>query len=228
MVTTSAPAPPVVTPPSTNTCAPGNPAFVCQVFLDVFGRQADANGIATFVGMLNAGTASRTDVAMDILTSVEYRGDLIASWYQELLNRPVDPQGLALNQSLFASGATDEQLIAGLMGSAEYYANRGGSTPQGFVTALYGDLLGRTPDAAGLAMWTNALGSGMSRQQVAMAVLSSQEWRNGLVAAYYEAYLGRPADTGGLVFWTTQMANGVSDETVQASIIGSQEYFNIA
>jgi hypothetical protein len=228
MVTNASPPPPVVVPPSTNTCAPGNPAFVCQVFLDVLGRQADSNGIATFVGMLNAGTASRSDVAMDVLTSVEYRGDLIAMWYQEIFHRPVDPTGLALNQNLFASGATDEQIIAGLMGSGEYYANRGGSTPQGFVTALYQDLFGRAPDAGGMALWTGALASGVSRQQVALDLLSSQEWRNGLVADYYEAYLGRAADTPGLVFWTTQMSNGVSDEAVQAQIIGSQEYFNIA
>jgi len=65
-----------------------------------------------------------------------------------LLGRPADPGGLASWVGVLNAGWSDQQVLEGIMGSAEFYGHVGG-TPSAFVTALYADLLGRGPDAGG-------------------------------------------------------------------------------
>jgi hypothetical protein len=59
-------------------------------------------------------------VALDIESSTEYRSDLIAQLYQDDLDRLPDPTGVSHFLGLLAGGDTDEQVIAQLVGSAEF------------------------------------------------------------------------------------------------------------
>jgi hypothetical protein len=61
-----------------------------------------------------------------VLGSPEYQQDLVQDLYLQLLDRPVDPSGLATFTGLLAQGVRDEVVIAVIAGSAEYF-NR--STP---------------------------------------------------------------------------------------------------
>jgi hypothetical protein len=161
----------------------------------------------------------------DILSSTEYRQDVVNGLYHKLLHRQADPRGLASFTGLLAAGATTEQVEADIAGSPEYYQVRGGGSAASFLTALYGDGLGRTPDAAGQAGFLQALAQGASTSQVAAAVFTSTEYRQDLVASYYQAYLGRAADGPGLSYFTGLLAQGGRDEDVLAGILGSDEYF---
>jgi hypothetical protein len=81
-----------------------------------------------------------------------------------------------------------------------------------FVTAQYQSILGRAPDATGLAGWTNQLNSGaMTQAQVKQAISSSAEAQiMPRVTAEYYSVLGRAPDAGGLAFWTAQVNAGLS------------------
>ena len=160
-----------------------------------------------------------------ILSSGEYRSDVVQALYTELLHRTADPTGLSAFTSMLAQGGTDEQVAAMLAGSPEYYNNRGGGTNDGFLNALYQDALGRSPDATGRSIWDQAMANGTTPQQVAAAIFGSQEYQQDLVQKFYQTYLHRAADTAGLNGFVNQLQNGSRDEAVILAIITSGEYF---
>lgn len=72
--------------------------------------------------------------------------------YENFLNRAPDQGGLEYFMQQLADGKDEEFVLTEIVGSPEFYGRSGG-TPQGFVTALYNDLLGRAPDAGGETYW---------------------------------------------------------------------------
>jgi len=161
------------------------------------------------------------------MSSAEYQTDLVTGFYQFFLNRPPDSGGLKLFGGQLASGATDEQVVAAIAGSAEFYSDAGSSS-SGFVTDLYEDLLGRAPDPGGLSNWDSALAAGESRSAVALGIMASSEYQTDLVSGDYQFFLHRAPDSGGLSFWVSQLASGATDEQVIAGMVGSDEYYSDA
>ena len=212
----------------TSTCSgsTGNAAFLCLVYEDLLGRTPDAGGLASWEGQLAAGV-SDAQVAYDIATSPERRSDVVQFYYDALLGRPADPGGLASWVGLLNSGGSDQSVLEGIMGSAEFYAHVGG-TPSAFVTALYEDLLGRGPDAGGLASWVGAVNAGVSRGAVVAGFLYSSEGETRFVEGEYASLLDRPADPGGLATWVSKIAGGASYEQVIAGIMGSPEFYALS
>ena len=95
--------------------------FVSALYEDLLNRPVDPAGLATFTGQLATG-AARSDVAEELLTSAEYRSDLIASYYQTYLGRPADSGGIATFLAQFAQGASSDAVQADLLSSGEFYA----------------------------------------------------------------------------------------------------------
>lgn len=57
--------------------------------------------------------------------------------------------------------------------------NAAAGTPhQQYVAAVYKDVLGRAPDAGGLAYWANLLGQGTAISSVAESIAHSAEYYN--------------------------------------------------
>ncbi|MDE2058521.1 MAG: DUF4214 domain-containing protein [candidate division NC10 bacterium] len=83
-----------------------------------------------------------------------------------------------------------------------------------FVTGLYVQVLGRTPDQAGLAAWAGFLRANCNPdgfRTIAQAFFDSEEFRTvrpltltGLVTVLYRTFLERDPDSSGLVFWADQ------------------------
>jgi subtilase family serine protease len=201
----------------------GSQAFVCAVYEDLLGRSPDSDGLSYWAGALASGE-SLAQVAYAIATSGEYRDHLVSGWYQTFLDRAADSDGLGYWMGALGSGSTDEQAIAGILGSSEFYFDSGG-TPDGFVSAVYEDLLGRSPDSGGLSYWAGALASGESLAQVAYAVATSGEYRADLVSGWYQTFLDRAVDSGGLWYWMGALGSGSADEQVIAAILGSAEFY---
>jgi Domain of unknown function (DUF4214) len=224
------PPPPPSVPPTTPTSAcasdSGNDAFICAAYEDLFHRVPDAGGLSTYAGLLAKG-ASRAEVAHDLVTSAEYRADLVNGYYEAYLGRPADAAGLATYLGQLEHGASDQAVQAALLGSAEFYA-KAGSSPAGFIDSAYEDLFGRSPDPGGLALWEAALASGVSRTAVAADLLASTEYRTDLVGSYYERFLGRAADPGGMLTALRALASGATDGQVIAGFIGSPEFYAVA
>ena len=92
-----------------------------------------------------------------------------------------------------------------------------------FVTSLYSDCLGRTPDSAGLDDWCAKLASGqISGKQAAYGFFFSPEFQTNansmtddeLIDAYYKVFLNRAADPSGKTYWAGQIAGTTNDISI--------------
>jgi len=190
----------------------------------LLGREADPSGLSAWTSALDQG-AGRAQVVLGIEGSAEYQGDVVEQLYGRFLRRSADAGGFRSAVAFLQAGGTDEQLAAFLAGSAEYSQTRGGGSNDGFLNAFYQDALGRQPDSGGRAFFDQQLASGLSRVQVAAAILESDEYRQDLVRSAYQRFLRRDADAGGLQAFANYLAEGGHDEVVIAALVGSQEYF---
>jgi hypothetical protein len=192
----------------------------------ILNRAPDTAGLNfNLNALLNGYAAQRQAESAVLLSSNEYRTNLVKGWYQKYLGRAADAGGLAGNVALLAAGATDEQVIAGLVGSAEYFSKNGG-TNSTFVAATFRDILGRTvPDPSGQAFFVNQLAAGVSRTTVAAELLGSTEYRNNLVGGFYTNLLGRTGSASEVAGWVAAIASGMTDEQVINTFLTTNEYF---
>jgi hypothetical protein len=93
-----------------------------------------------------------------------------------------------------------------------------------FVAELYGDLLDRAPDAAGLANWVAQVNQGMPREEAARVIWDSAEHRGLEVDSYYQNFLHRPADAAGRMGWVSALLSGLSEGQVEQGFLMSPEY----
>jgi hypothetical protein len=234
-------------------------AFVAQVYLDVLHRSVEGGQLAlnppagsppTWVSMLNDDTnpatrLSRALMVEEIQNSDEYLALVIQSQYQRLLHRAASDDathtsatevGGWLNQFKHTAGFTVTVLEADIMGSAEYFGQRGGLSNGGWLMAVYEDVLNRALDAptpqSGAQYWSGRLvdptlgvDAPSRRSAVALLILDSLESDQDVVEGLYQQFLHRSADSGGLNAFSYALQNGESPATAQAAIIGSDEYF---
>jgi len=88
---------------------------VIQVFADALGRLATDAEVATFTGILGGG-ATRSSAALTILSSSEYRTNLIGGYYGAFLHRPASSADVAFWLPAFTI-FTDEQIAAQILAS---------------------------------------------------------------------------------------------------------------
>jgi hypothetical protein len=163
--------------------------------------------------------------ANDFTHSYEHFADLVTQDYEHYLGRTPSTGEIDGWVGLMQRGATDEQVLASFIGSAEYYQHTGG-TDQGWVQALYQDLLRRTPTQGEVDSLVRALAAGAGRGQVAEGFATSPEAEGLVVQDDYQRYLGRPAGDAEVAAWVNAFTHGMTNEQVVAGFIGSSEYFN--
>jgi hypothetical protein len=202
-----------------------NELFVNQLYLTVLQRPVDPQGLATWSTALNQGM-SRTAVALAVEESPEALGDQVTAIYQQFLHRTPGSAEIAPYVTFLSTGGTLEAVRTAVTSSAEYFQNRGGGTNTGFVVALYEDALNRSPDPAGMAMFTQELNQGASRNQIAMSIFGSTEFLRDLVAKSYEQILNRPADEAGLDSFVSALQAGASEASIDAALLGSNEFLS--
>jgi hypothetical protein len=95
---------------------------------------------------------------------------------------------------------------------------------QRYVTALYIDLLHRTPDPGGLANWSGLLDRGVPRAQVVQGLENSAERLGIVVDGLYSKLLGRAADPGGRQNFIQFLQNGGTAEQMSLILVTSGEY----
>ena len=199
-----------------------NERLVMQVYRDLLGREAEAVGLSFWTGLMSQGF-TRFQIVLGIEASPEYHGLVVQRLYGQLLGRTPEPAGQANWVGFLAQGGTTEQAEALIAASPEYFQCHGANN-DGFVTALYQDMLLRNPDPAETQAWSQLLARGW-RNVVASAFLASPA-SNGLeVQGWYAQFLRRQADPEGLAFFTDLQQRGVSREQEVAFIVGSDEYF---
>jgi hypothetical protein len=139
-------------------------------------------GVQTWASLLDSGLLTQSQEVAAFENSPEAQNDVfpIVRMYETFFNRAPDSAGLTGWVNALRNGTLTEQQIAqGFIGSAEFQGIYGSSNPDptAFVTALYQHVLGRAPDAAGLAGWVNALANGqLTAAQVALGFSDSAEY----------------------------------------------------
>ena len=99
------------------------------------------------------------------------------------------------------------------------------------ITSYYKNILGREPDAAGLAFWTAQVGSGgIKLADVVASFTTSTESVTTVqpIIALYQAAFGRTPDTAGLQYWTQQVRSGSSLDDVTHSFAQSTEFASVS
>ena len=106
------------------------------IYAKALGRAVDSGASSTFTDALSTGKSTYQQVASVIFTSLEYDNDLLAhvapplqtatsdptfGYYWGLMLRAPDPAGQAAWAGALQSGASPESVIAGLLGSDEWY-----------------------------------------------------------------------------------------------------------
>jgi Domain of unknown function (DUF4214) len=196
--------------------------WVQTAYQDLLHRGPDPTELSAAGAFLD--DHSRGVFAGHIMGSDEYRMLLVRAWYVRFLSRPPTPDEEKAGLEELSRGGTDEVLIALLMGSPEYFTNRGGGKNRGFVIALYADLLGRAPSSRELNDDVDLLKAGMPRRQLVGTILSSPEYFTVLVNGAFGLLLGRETTAAERHFYRGLLASGATDEQVKATLMGSAEY----
>jgi hypothetical protein len=201
--------------------------YIRSVYLDLFGREPDPTGMATWTAAINSGTP-RVAVANAITHSEEFRTGLITETYLYYLGREPDAQGLRFWLDQMARGWTISQISAGFLASDEYYA-QAGSNAFPWIQSLYADVLGRSASIAEVSSWSKVLiMGGGSRAKVSLGFLLSEEHLTPIVDGYYQHLLGRGIDPTGKATWVGRLQAGAYDEDIIGGIIASDEYWMLA
>ena len=104
---------------------------------------------------------------------------LVESWYQLFLHRPSDPAGLRDYVDRLRRGIAAEDVLAGFLGSEEYYKLYG-SRDRAWVAALYADMLDRSPSRREIQGWMQTLDrNNGSREQTAAEFVRSAKLELG-------------------------------------------------
>ena len=220
----------------------GNAGFVAALYDNLLGRAGDTTNPADAGGTiarLNAGVTTQAVVVTSVLRSTEALNFQVNNLYVTLLGRAADAGGLASFVTFLQRGGTLENVIVGLVTSAEYQGQN--ISNPAFVQSLYSKLLGRIGSAAEVSGWVSMLNGGLARSRVASAFLASQEFRGDVVQDLYSGsgaaannpstvvfqfavLLKRtaPASAGEVNIWVNSSLDLLAIENV---FLGSKEYF---
>jgi subtilisin family serine protease len=175
--------------------------FIVGLYEDLLGRFPDPAGLQQWVRLFQSGTATRFQIARDILTSPEGRLTEVARWYQADLGRntsldllKADP-GVAYWANLIDQGYGDDSVQALIMSSPEYIFGHG-SSPEGVVRGYYEDLLGRDPSAFEQSAWAGLFYQGYSPFTVLRFFQGTAEEEQTKVARWFISDLGRTSTLG--------------------------------
>lgn len=202
-----------------------NENFVSYAYGKVLGRAPNSTELTFFTSGLDTSSLSRYQVALDLLDTNEYSGLLVGHDYSSFLGRTPTPTELAFGQT-FLSSMTPEQFIASLLATNEYFTDAG-ATNALLIDHYYQNLFGRSPSPSEEALFVTLLGS-ESRSDVALQLLTSDEYRADLAGAWYSDYLGRSPTSTETAFILGQFSASDTDNQIIAEIIASPEFFNDA
>ena len=146
--------------------------------------------------------------------------------FREVLDRPADPEGLrTYTDRLIREGWSEQQMIQQLQRSSEA---RGINADQA-ITRIFRDVLGRDPDASGLAHYRAKWRDGWTQGQIRDDLRRSGEGRdsyirNTITKAYREV-LGREPDPAGYATYEKAMRErGYTEQQVRAALMSGDEY----
>ncbi len=205
--------------------------FTMQQYRDFLGREGDAFGISYWSAAIAGGT-SRATVTKSYFDSPEFQGAIapVTRLYYAYFNRIPDKPGLDYWIYQYRSGTPLNTVSQAFASSAEFIGTYGNLNNSQFVTLVYQNVLGRAPDAAGLAYWTGQLNSAsMTRGQVMVGFSESSEYQltsynRVFVTMVYYGMLRRMPDQAGFNYWVALLGGGSSALNLINGFLAAAEY----
>jgi probable HAF family extracellular repeat protein len=200
----------------------------------------NASTSAALLQIVSAGFLTRFAAAGVFSHSEEHYIDFVSHLYVTYLRRAADVPGLlGWVQPLYQRLLTDEQVEANFLISPEYVNNHGGfvlATQHGsapgtlWVTALYIDILHRTPSASELQGWVNGLELGESALSVADVFVGGVEKEQQNIIDAYHTFLGRDPSQMEVVGYINAFQSPVTPpytiEDLRRDFVSSPEYYS--
>jgi len=151
---------------------------------------------------------------------------IVRAAYRDILGRDADGQGLRLYMSrLVDAGWSEEQLRDSLRRSDEF-KNR---DLDAIIRRAFHDVLGREPDASGIASYKRSLSRGMTEREMREDLRHSHEGEEKqitlAVTRAYREILRREPDPAGLEMYVKEMRqNKMTEADVRDSLRHSEEF----
>jgi hypothetical protein len=225
------------------------PAFVAKLYQDLLSRPPTSTELASdasMITLISAGYVSaRLLIAKQVVSGSEFLTDQVTSFYANYLHPtcPVllaqecpltlgSPTSAELSAALtaLAGNSTEEDIIAGVLGTDAYYLHHG-STEVGLVNAVYQDLLGRSPTnaerSAALQKYPN---DPLGHLGFVQAMVQSSEYKDLVVSLDYQQLLLRAARsaevlTGEGILGGNTPSLETPDQTLVELIVSTPEYY---
>ncbi|UCF92382.1 MAG: DUF4214 domain-containing protein [Desulfobacterales bacterium] len=205
-------------------------------------------------GVRYANTADCEDSEVPPLPFEQTAEDLIAKYYQDILDREPDALGAAgWKSEIQRMVSLDIDIKEGFVALARFFFNSDeysiqDKTDAEYVTDLYQTFFNRAPDSTGSEYWIGQLDQGVSRNVILNFFVYSEEFslfmaerfgeatslpQNNLVNDFYRGLQGRLPDTEGFNCWVRSMRAALprGDQVVRelsyqiaAGFLLSQEY----
>lgn len=146
--------------------------------------------------------------------------------YREVLDRPADPEGMRrYRDRVLAEGWSDRQLIEHLQRSPEARAINADTA----ITRMYREILGRDPDANGLAHYRSKWRQGWTQGQIRADLLRSREGRGNQIrdsiTRAYREILGRDPDPAGYANYEKLMREkGYTERDIRRALMNGEEF----
>lgn len=222
----------------TNPCVMDNDVFArtrlfaMQQYRDFLGREGDSFGIGYWSALTGGGT-SRAAVTRSFFDSPEFQGAIapVTRLYFAYFNRIPDKPGIDYWIGQYRLGLPLNDISQAFAESPEFSATYGGLDNAAFVTLVYNNVLGRAPDAPGLAYWTGQLSGGLlTRGRVMLGFSESPEYRQSsynrvFVTMVYYGMLRRVPEQVGFDYWVTQLNAGASGFNLINGFFVAPEYY---
>ncbi|MCM2264161.1 MAG: DUF4214 domain-containing protein, partial [Desulfuromonadales bacterium] len=207
--------------------------FARQAYRDFLNREPDIEGLNYWTLQLQSGTHDRAELVEQFLLSAEFGGQVapVVRLYFAYFNRLPDFSGLMYWVKEHSSGNLTLDNISDFFASSPEFQQTYGSLNNGqFVELVYQNVLGREPDAAGLAYWTGQLDTAArTRGQVMTGFSESAEYKllqeNPVyVTMTYVGLLRRTPELDGFNYWVGIMDQGATGLALIDGFLYSSEY----
>jgi hypothetical protein len=220
--------------PTTPTPLNDTGEFVKQVYRDFLNREADTAGLQFWVNMIDSGAMTRTHVIDSFLWSEEFELRIapIVRLYLAYFLRIPDYAELKHWIDQHINGQPLESISDTFAASQEFQERYGTLSNEQFVTLVYQNVLGRSPDPRESVYWVGQLNLGfLTRGQLMIGVSESTEYKGLIsievfVTMTYVGILGRSPNQGGFDYWVRYLDSGNSEDSVIDAFLNSQEYAN--
>jgi hypothetical protein len=201
---------------------------------------------AALMAQIQAGSAAaRLTAAVNVVSGPAFRVDEVTSFFANYMHRtcqelraqecvstiatPTDAQ-LSAALTALANGKTEEDIIAGVLSSSQYYQNHG-STQTGLIEGVYQDLIGRAPTQAELQAALNKYtNDAPGHLNFAQDMTGSVIYQDLLVSLDYQQLLLRAPfttenDAGQGILGGAIKSLQTPDELLIETIVGTAEFY---